>query len=483
MKNLLSYSTVLVRRWAWVVLLGVVLCGSAGYGISKISHPVYRATATLILSIGTSTSSSENFTASVAATPTYTQLLTSPAVLSPVIEQHPGLTIEGLRSMMTVKPQSNTPLIELDVDNKNPQLAEELANEISQSLAQFANSQLSGTVQILPAQLPTEPIGPRALTNTGIGALVGLALAVALIVIFEWLDDRLVGPEEVQELLDMEILTIIPSLSRKARTRHAEEIPTLAEGFSILSARLNVAQAEKPFKLLMVTSTLAGEGKSMIAMNLASCLAKKGMQVLLVDADLRNPAVDQYFQLDQLPGFASLSVAMQKENTGDQYWQETDIPSLHILTAGTLRSNSADLLQPVWARQFFEYLKKAPFDYVIFDTPPLLPAAVTQLLASYVREIVLVVDPSKTPRKLLLRTKHLLNKTHNRTLGVILNKSPWSEHGEIREYWLKHARKHRMASSVMVKPPETPSVDGLEDSFDQDTLLLPRFQPAKEDHT
>src|SRR5712691_11401911 len=177
MKNPLNYYTTLAKRWAWMVILGTVLCGSASFAISKITHPVYQASATLILNVGTSTSASENFAVSVQAVPTYAQLLTSTPVLAPVLERHPGLTFDQLRGMITVKPQTNTPLIELDVENGDPRLAMDLANEVGQSFVQFANSQLPGTLQMLTAQLPTAPIGPKTLVNTGIGASVGLGLA------------------------------------------------------------------------------------------------------------------------------------------------------------------------------------------------------------------------------------------------------------------------------------------------------------------
>src|SRR6266849_9729988 len=198
MKNPLSYYTMLAKRWAWMILLGIILCSGASFGISKITPRVYQASATLILTAGTSTSAYENFTASVQAVPTYAQLLTSPAVLDPVAERHPGLAPDQLKAMITTKTQANTPLIEVDVENRNPRLAMNLASEVSQSFAQFSNAHLPGSLQVLPAQLPTDPIRPKALVNTGIGALVGLGLALALIVIFEWIDDRLANPEEVQ---------------------------------------------------------------------------------------------------------------------------------------------------------------------------------------------------------------------------------------------------------------------------------------------
>src|SRR5260221_4519233 len=474
MKNPFSYYTVLAKRWAWVVILGIIICSGASYGISKITHPVYQASATLNLNVGTSASAPENFTASVQAVPTYAQLLISPTVLKPVVKRHPGLTLKQLMAMITVKPQTNTTLIELDVENRDPRLATDLANEVSESFVQFANARLPGTVQVLPAQIPTEPVRPKVLENTLIGALVGLGLALALIVIFEWIDDRPKSPEEVQELLGVELLTVFPWLSRRERTKRAEEIPALAESYRLLAADLDLAQKVKPFKLLMVTSALAGEGKSSVATNLASFLAMAGKRVLLVDADLRSPALEQHFELEKRPEPASAFTKAWAESQVYLEGQLTDISNLHVLTAEVFSTNFMGLLSSPHGNQFLEHLQEAPFDYVIFDTPPLLPAADAQILASYVQAIMLVVDPSKTPRKLLLRVRRLLDKMRTPVVGVVINKSRWPEHGEIRRY-MKDALHHRIAIPAMPRPPETPSVNG---HGEQDpTVVLPAALP------
>jgi len=487
MKIPLNYYAVLAKRWAWVVILGVVLCSGASYGISKITTPVYQASTTLILNAPTTTSTNENFTVSVQAVPTYAQLLTSPVVLDPVAQRHHGLVPDQLKAMISAKPQPNTPLIVLYVQNQDPRLAMNLANEVSQSFAQFANAQLPDTVQILPAQLPTIPISPKVRENTGIGALVGLGLALALIVIFEWMEDRLKSPGEVKELLNMETLAVIPWLSSKQRTKRAEEIPALAEGYRILSANLNAAQKIRPFKLVMITSALAGEGKSSIAANLASFLAMSSKQVLLVDADLRSPALDQYFELEKRPKLANAFTNTRGEIEEYLDDQLTDIPNLQVMTAGVLPPNFMDLLPSPQGNLFLERLKRAPFDFVIFDTPPLLPAADAQILASYVQAIVLVVDPSKTPRKLLLRARHLLDKIRTPVLGVVINKNHWQEHGEIRQY-LNDVRYHRTAfppmnrqldAPSMNRQFDTPSMNGRGDSSDV-TLVLPSLQAKKE---
>src|SRR5260370_3908508 len=375
-------------------------------------------------------------------------------------------------AMITVKPQTNTTLIELDVENRDPRLARDLANEVSEALVQFANGQLSGTIQVLPAQIPTEPVQPKTLLNTAIGALVGMGRGLALIGIFEWIDDRRKSPEEVQELLGVESSRVIPWLSRRQRTKRAEEIPTVAEGYRLLSADLDFAQKITPFKLVMVTSALAGEGKSSNATHLAYFLAMAGKQVLLVDANLRSPALDQYFELEKRPELAS---AFTKARRGIEEYldgQFTDIPNLQVMTAEMLPPDFMYFLPSPQSTHLFQPFQKAPFDYVIFDTPPLLPAADTQILASYMQAIVLVIDPAKTPRKLLLRTKRLLDKIHPPVLMAAINKSRWPQHVEIRQY-LKRARHSRPATPAMTRPPETPSVNGQVESSEVVTLILP----------
>jgi capsular exopolysaccharide synthesis family protein len=396
--------------------------------------PVYQATAILIINFQTSPSSYDSVSASLQVVPTYAQLLQSPAVLGPVLARHPGMTLKNLTDMITVTTKPNSQLIELDVDNTNPTLAMNIANEISNQFVQYVNPQLAASVLPVYATRPTSPVRPRPLQDAGIGALVGLGLALALIFLFEWIDDRLASPEEVQDLLGMETLTIIPRLSRRELIKKAEEVPALAEACRMLCASLNAAQALRPFKLVMVTSALAGEGKSTVAANLASFLALAGKRVLLVDADLRRPVQSRHFQLDNSRGLSHVLVPASARPGVEPQSQATDIPTLRVLTAGVPSSHSAELLQSPLVDQLFDYFIKAPFDYILFDTPPLLPVADAQALASHIHVTVVVVDASKTPRKILLRVKSVFNRTDTAILGVAINKCRWPEYGYIREY-------------------------------------------------
>jgi tyrosine-protein kinase len=435
MQSTLSRYTLLAKRWAWVVVLGIVICGGGTYIISKLIHPVYQASAFMVLTMSTANVSPyESTSASLEALPTYAQLLQNPVVLNPVVAQHTGLTLNQLSSMLTVKPQPNTQIIELDVQTTNPQLSMQLANEVSGSFAQYVNSQSPAAVQILPAQLPVTPISPKPLPFAGLGALVGLGLALALIVIFEWIDDRPRSPEELQKEMGLEILAIFPKLSHRDRNKSINEIPILAERCRTLCSVLNVLQARKTFKLLMVTSALADEGTSTVAANLASCMAVSGKRVLLVDANLRRPIIDQHFQLENRPGFADVLLETRAHLVVKMNAQRTAIPNLSVLTAGVVPANAADMLLSPLTEQLFDYFRKAPYDCVIFDTPPILTVADAQIMASYSEATILVINASRTPCKVIERAKQVLSDARTHLVGVVINKSPWPDYSGIRHY-------------------------------------------------
>jgi capsular exopolysaccharide synthesis family protein len=477
MKNPLNYFGILARRWAWLVLLGVLICGGATYIVSNLITPTYEATATLFVKVCTPSSSANDcLSASTAAVPTYAQLLTNPTVLEPVVVQHPDMTLNQLTSMINVKPQSNTQLIELNVDNADPQLAAQLADQVGESFAGYVNIELpaSANIRVLPANLPINPIKPKTLEYTAIGALVGLALAIALIVLFEWVDDRLVRPEEVQLLLGIETLVAIPKLARRQRNRNVEAMPALLEKYRLLTARLEAAQAIKPFRLLMVTSPLTGEGKSTVAANLATCLAVAGRRVLLVDTNLRRPVQDVHFQLDNRDGLASVLLCMQAQMDVDLDGQATSIPGLFVLTSGGPLSNATEVLQSTLVDQFLESLKKSRFDYIIFDAPPLLPVADAQILAAKVQTMLLVIDADKTPRRVLTRVKNILKASHDSVLGVILNKSRWSDYNDERLF-VGGAKLPGLDLSQPLIPEKSGEESEMEVNRGNDaTIILPR---------
>jgi polysaccharide biosynthesis transport protein len=488
MHNPLNRYALIAKRWAWLIILGVVICGSAVYIISKFVPPTYQASSTLILNECTVQSSVYDCTtAGLEALSTYSQLITSPVVLNPVVQQHPGMAFQQLTALVSVKPQSNTLLIEIDVKNTDPQLAAQLANQVAQSFAQFSNAQLPGNVQVITATVPIDPTGLKATYAAGLGALVGLGLALALILLFEWIDDHLSGPDELQDLLGVDALTIIPQLTSKQLRLKASRTPEFAEGCRILCTGLNAAQSIKPFKLIMITSALADEGKSLIAANLATFMAQSGKRVLLVDADLRNYGLNQYFPPDEQHTLSYAFLGAWAQVNNDLEGQPTEIPTLQVLSAGIAPANPAELLQSPAAERIFQNLRNSSrYDYIIFDTPPLLPIADAQVLGSYMQATLLVVDASKTSRKALTRARQALKRTHTTLLGAIINKSPWSDFGDVHQYLDEIYRQKKIDIShfqAPITPIPTPILHHLGETGIEETvktLILPSIRDKSE---
>ncbi len=468
MGNLFRYYTLLAKRWMWIFVVCAIVCSSATYLISSFLRPVYQASAYLIIDIGASAHPS--ISDSLQAVPTFAQLITIPTVLEPVVAQHPDLSLPDLLAMLSVKPQTNTQIIELDVQATNSRLAADLANQVSQSFARYANATTPGTVQIIPASAPPFPTQPRPLQGAGIGALVGLVLALLLSILFEWMSNRPTSVEQIQKLLGAEILALVPHYSRRARQ-------TAVEKYRMLCAGLDVAQAGHPFKLVMFTSALAGEGKSTIASNVAIHLAQTGKQVLLVDLNIHRPALAQEFHLSEQVGLTNVLARDSNPLLIERYAQATTLPGLSVLLAGTQKMSSAEFLYALTDTQLFSQLKQAPFDYVLFDAPPLLAVAEAQLLASSMEALVLVVDGSHTPCKALLQIRQLLWRIQaTRVLGIVVNQSAWRDYADTHPYALPQLAPANRASQWLVEEvmPESPT----EVTLELPTMVMKLLPPA-----
>nr|BBH88614.1 hypothetical protein KTC_33650 [Thermosporothrix sp. COM3] len=438
MRISLSRYILLAKKWAWLVVVGVVICGVGTFAVSKLFiKPTYKASASIVVTLQTSSSPSDNATAALTLLPTYIELVTNPTVLQPVVSKYHMQSANELASKISVKQIGGTQVIEVTVSDEDPKMATNITNDVAQNFAQYQNTQLGGVSQlrVVPAIEPTRPSKPQPTQDAIVGALVGFGLAIALIVVFEWLDDRVPNPEEMQKLLEADALTIIPELSKNQQGKNAEDTPELAEGCRVLCSNIATAQTQQPFKLIMLTSALAGEGKSTIAANLATFLAMSGKRVLLVDADLRNPVLDKHFHINNQNGLAQILMGVWGNNEMALDGIPTEIPTLRLMPAGTRPQNPAELLISDTARRLFKHYQDTNrFDYVIFDTPPLLPVADAQIVASYAEVSVLVVAASRSPRRLLNRAMQILRRTGTRVLGLAINRSQWPEYGDIHDY-------------------------------------------------
>jgi capsular exopolysaccharide synthesis family protein len=203
---------------------------------------------------------------------------------------------------------------------------------------------------------------------------------------------------------------------RKLITAIAPKSP-ISEQYRTIRTNIQYSSVDEEIKTIMISSSGPGEGKSTTAANLAVTFAQLGKKVLLVDADLRKPTVHYTFGVDNLFGFTTV---LTKQRTLDKVIVESDEPDLYILPSGPIPPNPAELLSSKSMEQFMEEAK-SKFEYVLFDTPPLLAVADPQIIANQCDGSILVVYSEKTEIDLAKKAKELLEHAQSKLLGVVLN--------------------------------------------------------------
>ncbi|PET70556.1 capsular biosynthesis protein [Priestia megaterium] len=206
------------------------------------------------------------------------------------------------------------------------------------------------------------------------------------------------------------------TLKRRLLAHNSPKDP-VAEQYRTIRTNIQFSNVDQDIKTIVVTSSGAEEGKSTTTSNLATVYAQQGLNVLLIDADLRKPTGHYTFRLENHIGLTNV---LTRQSTLAQAVQESEIPHLSVLTSGPIPPNPSELLA---SSQMAELLKemKEQFDMIIFDTPPILAVADAQILANQVDGTILVVSSGKTEKDAALKSKELLSNAQGKLLGVVLN--------------------------------------------------------------
>jgi polysaccharide biosynthesis transport protein len=278
-----------------------------------------------------------------------------------------------------------------------------------------------------PAPLPVKPSKPRKILVMAIGSAASLVLGIGLAWLLTSLDGSFHSVEELQHFVELPILGVLPVVKPVASSAQARfpRLPVIndpggpaAEKIRSLRASLNLLGKESERKTLLFTSAMVGEGKTFVSCNYAASLAQQGLKTLLIDADLRRPAVPGYFNLpkDQ-PGLTehvALGLPLEK------VMQKNVIDNLDILLSGVKNPNPAEFLS---GSGFPDTLKAAllVYDRIVVDSPPTTVVSDTLLLVPHVQSVCVVIRAGQTSRKLVQRNMDLLSMAQVRPIGVVLN--------------------------------------------------------------
>jgi succinoglycan biosynthesis transport protein ExoP len=307
-----------------------------------------------------------------------------------------------------------------------------------------------------PAIPPTTPDHPKVMLNTLLGGTVGLLLAIGTALLFEFLDDRLRSPEDVETVSTLPTLATLSSGSKHGALLTAGDDSRLAESFRILRTNLSFSSLDRPLRTIVVTSAVPGEGKSTTSINLAISLAQSGKRVALIDADLRRPTVHKRLGMQNTNGL-SLRLLGEMANFGLDYPLATlaAYPNLHVVTAGPKPPNPTELLGSERMSQFLQALlsggpQRPAMDLLVLDTPPTVAFADATVLAGRADGTILVADATFSREGQLLRARDALKRVNAHLLGVVLNRVA---HKREEGYYYEHYHRETTGEHQAIVSP------------------------------
>ncbi|MGI9087524.1 MAG: GumC family protein [Chthoniobacterales bacterium] len=265
------------------------------------------------------------------------------------------------------------------------------------------------------AEPPSYAARPRVGLNLALGALVGLIVGLGLAFFIEYLDTSVKTMEDVESLLGVPVLAIIP---KNIKLLHTEPGDTPdAEAYRILRTNIEFNRKNPEANAISMVSGGPGEGKSTTLANLAFTSAQGGYTTLIVDADLRRPVQHSLFDHSNKIGLTNyLTTDMRLEDV----IFPTTVENLSLLPSGILPSDAVGILNSQRMSDMIAELKTR-YDIVFFDSPPMLGVSDASVLASEVDQTIIVVQHRRFPRAMLTRVKQAILGVGGTVLGVVLN--------------------------------------------------------------
>ncbi len=265
------------------------------------------------------------------------------------------------------------------------------------------------------AEAAPRAVRPNIPLNITLGIIVGLVVGVGLAFFIEYLDTSVKTIDDVEHMLQSPVLGVIPQ-NVGSLVEEGPESPH-AEAYRVLRTNVLFSRKREDANCLTVVSGGAGEGKSTTIFNLAVVFAQNGQRVLLVDSDLRRPSLHKLLKVSNAVGLTNYLLAQSKL---EEVVQTTPIPSLDFLPSGKLPSSSLGILNSPQMKEFIQDVRRR-YDFIFFDSPPIMGVSDASILASMVDVTMLVIQYRKYPQAMTLRAKQMVEKIGGNLLGVVLN--------------------------------------------------------------
>lgn len=414
-----------LRRWPTITVLALIGIGLAGLWLS-LATPTYSSHADVLVAPPAAKSTDA---AAERTLESYAHVLGGRMTAGRVVEDL-GLagSTASLDRRISAEVLPGTSVLRVSTTDSRAGQAAEISQSAADAFVAWLGEQdtdLSVSV-VESAATPTDPSSPSRPFWLVLGGVLGL-LAGVLVALWRHAADRSFHtPAELEEISGAPVLGAI------AFDRAAVQTPLITslgthhprfEAVRILRTNLQFLDIDRDNKVITITSSLAGEGKSTTACNLAIALAQTGTRVALIEGDLRRPRVSEYLGIEKAVGLTTVLVGRVAL---DAAIQQAATPGLDVLTSGALPPNPSEILQTNAMRSLISEMRHR-YDVVLIDAPPLLPVTDASLLASLSDGAILVVKHGETGRDEVRTATERLQSVGARLLGTVLSMSPVKE--------------------------------------------------------
>jgi receptor protein-tyrosine kinase len=422
------------ERW-WLPLIGLMIGGLVALAVNLSTTPLYTAQTQLFVSTTGGTSSADVFQGSQFSqqrVASYVELLEGGRLAERVVGRlNLDVSPAALADEVAASPVANTVLINVLVSDPLPTRAQQIAEAVGAEFTDLVQeletpdgmttSPVKVTVTKGP-DLPMVPSEPKSTRNVVLGLLAGLVVGTGATLSLKVLDTSIKSAKTATELVDVPVVGTVFKDDSLA-TQHILDLSRatrVAEDYRQLRANLQFVDVDDPPKVIMVSSAMPSEGKTTLIVNLALTLAESGRQVTIVDADLRRPRLTLY--LGMVAGVGLTNVLSGTADVGEVA-QSYGEDGISVIGSGPSVPNPSQLLASGHMSSLIEELR-AKSDFVLIDSPPVLPVADATGLAVAVDGVLMSVRYGKTRKDQLEQAVSTLNGVGAKVLGLVLNIVP-----------------------------------------------------------
>lgn len=418
-----------------LIILLVIIGAILGFTFNKYyTTPKYKSTVTFLLAQTGSSSSDSSITTSDVTlnsklVENYSELIKSDSVISEALKQlNIQMSIPDLQKNITVDSKKSTEFIQLSVATEQKDLSPLIANKIVEVFTEKVK-QIYKVENVHIVDSAIEPTSPYNITPTKyalIGACVGLVIALAIIFIINSFDDSLKSDKDIERALGLKTLATFRKQSKSTGLSWNPK-DDYVEGFKVLRTNLQFVNRSKDIKVISVTSTLPGEGKSWVSANLALAFAKADYKVLIVDSDMRKGTQNAIFKIAQAPGLSDLIKSNDDPANfnliASKYIYKTQINNVFVIPSGKLTFDSSELLISNKVNKIVTTLKEN-FDIIIFDSTPSTLVTDASIISRIVDTTIIVTEFDKTKMSNLHHIRDQIEEVGGNIAGIVINKVP-----------------------------------------------------------